>query len=105
MTTAYNVRDKLMLGGRASRQVISDPGSAGTILVVHDRGVCTVTGGTLRTLEAAAQVPLGTEILVIPQTTTITVSGQALTDGQSAKFVVTLNSSGVNQWVKAFGPV
>lgn len=99
MTTAYNVRSKLLQNISSKCAVIADPGDGGTISISADDSYCVLTGGTTRTLKAAASVPVGAKILLISQTSTITVnSSVALSDGEWARFVVVLDSSGANVW-------
>lgn len=98
--TAYNIQSKLSKARRGDRTKVADPGDAGTIKAQNvDRAVCVVTGGTTRSLEAAARYSEGASILVISQTSSITVNSQALADGEHAEFIVTLDSNGAKQWV------
>jgi hypothetical protein len=98
--TAYNALNKIYQGNAAGRNVIADPGDGKTIRVSPTtQGVCIVTGGTTRLLPTASTLPIGTKQTVISQTTTITVSGVALADGEFAEFLVTLDSNGARQWV------
>lgn len=103
MTTAYNVLNKIKLARDSERSSRLDPGSAGTLIVSPvDFGVCVMTGAGTRTLEDATGLNVGTSILCISQTDAIIVAGAVsitINDGDFVEFVVTKNSSGVNQWV------
>ncbi len=96
---AYNLAHGLYKARQADHTTLRDPGDAGTIRVSPtDLNVCVMTGGTTRSIQSAADVPVGVQLLLISQTSTITVSDVALGDGEFALFVVTLDSSGDNQW-------
>ena len=83
----------------ADRSARLDPGAGGTIIVTPvDRAVCVMTGAGARTLETAANLGVGTEILLISQTDAIVVNGLYLNDGEWAKLVVSVNASGTNTW-------
>ena len=100
MATAYNVRNRLAQSSNADRASRVDPGSAGTIIVSPvDRATVVLTGAGTRTLEAAAGIGVGTEILCVSQTNGVVVNGVTLNDGEYAIFRVTLDSAGANQWV------
>lgn len=97
--TPYNLAHGLYKARQADHTTLADPGDAGTIKVSPtDLNVCVVTGGTTRTLQDATEVPVGVEVLVISQTSSITIEGVVLADGDSALYVVTLNSAGVHVW-------
>lgn len=99
MTTAFNIRRKLGLS-RDLPDLLKDPGASGTIqLDGQDFAVVKLATAGTQTLQAAAQVGLGTEVLVLAQAA-VTVNGVALDDGDYAVFVVTLDSSGARQWVQ-----
>ena len=96
---AYNLAHNLYKARQADHTTIADPGDAGTIKVSPtDLNVCILTGGTTRELQAASEVPVGVEVLLISQTSTITVNSVALGDGEFAIVRVTLDSSGAHQW-------
>lgn len=101
MATAYNVHQALFRGKGADRQLVPDPGDGGEIKVgVTDLAFCVVTGGTTRTIESpeTSKIGLGTRLVVNSQTTTITVDGVALIDGDAAEWVVILDSSALRVW-------
>ena len=99
MSTAYNIRNRLAASSNASRSSRLDPGSGGTIIVSPvDRATVVCTGAGTRTLEAAAGVGVGTEILVVSQTNAVIVNSVTLDDGEYAIFRVTLDNSGAEQW-------
>ncbi len=98
--TAYNLLNKVARANKAGRQLVLDPGDAGTIKAKQvGHAACIVEGGTTRSLESATRYGVNDSLLVVSQTSTITVNGVALSDGESARFVVTLDSSGAKQWV------
>jgi len=103
MTTAYNLRNKMYRSGAAGRASRLDPGAGGTIIVTPvDRAVCEMTVAGTRTLEAAANIGLGTSILCLSQTAAIIVAGatsETIGDGEFVEFVVTNDSAGAHQWV------
>lgn len=99
MTTAYNLRNKMGRSSEAERGSRLDPGSGGIIILNNvDRAVVVLEVVGARTLEDAAVQGLGTEILVISQTDAITCNGITIDDGEAAKFVVILDTSGDHIW-------
>lgn len=97
--TPYNLAHGLYKARQADHTTLADPGDAGTIKVSPtDLNVCVITSGTTRSLQDATEVPLGVQVLVISQTSSITVEGVVLADGDSALFVVTLNDSAAHVW-------
>ena len=102
MATPYNMRAGLLRAGDASANVLTDPGSGGTIVVrPFDLAQVTLTGAGARTLESASAMPLGARVLVLSQTNAITCNSVTIDDGEHVEFLVTLDSSGNNQWVQA----
>lgn len=100
MTTAYNLRNKMYRSGAAGRQTRLDPGSGGTLIVTPvDRAVCTMSGAGARTLEAAANIGVGTTILLISQTDGVVVNGKYMNANEWGTAVVVENSSGTHAWV------
>lgn len=100
MSTSYNVQNALYRASEASRRALLDPGSGGTIVVVpNDLCYVTLTSTGARTLQAAANVAVGTSVLCISQATTPSVNGIDVADGESIEFKVTVDSSAANQWV------
>ncbi len=104
--TPYQLLQQEQRALQGGRQVLRDPGSAGTINVTANRGVCTMAlaAGT-RTMEAATRLPIGTEVLICSTVAGAIVAygsgaGSPLTRnaGQWVKLVIVPNSSGVNQW-------
>lgn len=97
--TPYNMAHGLYKARQADHTTVADPGDAGVINVSPtDLNVCIVTGGTTRDLQDASEVPVGVQLLLISQTSTITVSGVALGDGEFALYIVTLDASAAHQW-------
>jgi hypothetical protein len=97
--TPYNLAHGLYKARQADHTTIADPGDAGVINVSPtDLNVCIVTGGTTRTLQSADEVPVGVQVLVISQTTTIAVNSVDAADGEFILFVVTLDSAGARVW-------
>ena len=104
MTTAYNFRNKMYRSSAADRAARLDPGAGGTIIVTPvDRATVKLVGAGLRTLEAAANIGVGTSILVISATDGVTVS-----DGSSTVYMnanewgvahVVENTAGTHSWV------
>lgn len=107
MSTPYNLRAGLQRSARAGKQKLKDPGDGGTINATPgDPAVCIVTGGTTRVMADPTGYPVGTQVTVISQTSSITVStvdpaNVALAAGEFATLVVTLNSSGTEIWSEA----
>lgn len=100
MTTAYNIRKKLGLSADAKVGHLKDPGASGTIyLDGNDLALVKLATAGTQSLQAAADVGLGTRLIVLAQAA-VTVNSVALDDGDYAEFVVTLNSSGARQWVQ-----
>lgn len=103
MSTAYNIRNRLYQSGSAGRATRVDPGSGGTVIVTPvDRATLECTGAGTRTLQAAADVPLGTRILVVSHTDAVVVNSRTIDDGEAAEFVVGLNSSDAHEWKVAY---
>lgn len=102
MASPHNIKAGMQRAGRADVGKVKDPGDGNSINPGnYDRAFCVVTSGTTRSLVSASRFPLSTKLLVISQTSTITVNSIALADGEFAEFVVTLDSSGDKQWVEA----
>lgn len=104
MTTAYNLRQQMNRGAEAGRQYLLDAGSGGTVKVAPTtNGVLQIDSSGTRTLQAATQLAVGTEVLALATASGVTVNTTSIADGAFARFVVTLNSSGVNQWSQDTG--
>lgn len=100
MATAYNLRGKLDLAARAKLQELSDPGSGGTVSVANkDLTVLRLSGSGARTLQAAAQVPVGTRLIVVSDTDGATVNSVTVNDGDAVEFLVGVDAAGANTWV------
>lgn len=103
MTTAYNIRNALARSGSAKRQFIADPGAGGTVKVYpQDLNVLQIDSTGARTLQAAAQVPVGTQVLACATSSGVTVNGFAISDGGAVEFTVVLNASAANAWRVTF---
>lgn len=97
--TAYNVGNKLARAFKGGRQIVADPGSAGTIKAKQQTpAVCVVTGGSARSLEVATRYGVGDSLLIVSQTSSITVQSVALAAGDFVLFEVTLDSAGTKVW-------
>ena len=103
MTTAYNFRNKMYRSSAADRATRLDPGAGGTIIVTPvDRATVKLVGAGARTLEAAANIGVGTSILIISATDGVTV-----TDGSGTAYMnanewgmahVVENTAGTHSW-------
>lgn len=82
-----------------SAEKILDPGSGGTV-IVHPKGegVLELTTTGARTLQTAAQLQIGTRVLVVSSASSATVNSVSITDGGFLLFQVTVDSSGTRQW-------
>lgn len=86
--------------GEANRQFVLDPGAGGTVTIgMRDFTVLQMDATGARTLQTAAQMSLGNELLACATVSGCSVNSYAIGDGEYAIFKVTLDSSGVNQWV------
>ena len=100
MTTAYNFTSKLYRARQAEKTELPDPGADGTVIVYpYDLNVLKIDTTGARTLQAATVLPVGTQVLVSVTAAGVTVNGTALADGETALFVVSRNSSAVNEWI------
>ena len=100
MATAYNLREKLDQAARAALQELSDPGTGGTVSLANkDLVVLRLVGAGARTLQAAAQAPVGTRVVVFSDTDGATVNSVVVDDGAAVEFLVVQNAAGANAWV------
>lgn len=99
MTTPYSVRNAIARSGAAKRQFLADPGAGGIVKVYpSDLVVVQFATAGARTLQAAVQVPVGTEVTAMATIAGVTLNGVAIAIGSYAMFKVTLTSASVNQW-------
>lgn len=100
MTTAYNLQRKLMQMREVNAHLINDPGSGGTVQISPHLGmaVLVIESDGTRTLESAANVPVGTKVLVFSSTASATVNSTAIADGGYAEFICGVDASGDNEW-------
>lgn len=99
MTTPYSVRNALARSGAASRQYILDPGANGTVKVYpFDLAVLELKTAGARTLQPAAQVPVGTSVLACATSIDVLVNGISIGVGSFANFTVVLNADRTHRW-------
>lgn len=97
--TPYNQHQNLLRADAAGRQFLLDPGSGGTVKVAPNADCVLLMATTgARTLQAAAQLPVGTRLLALATTTGVTVNSYGVGIGEFAEFRVTLTSANANQW-------
>lgn len=105
MASPHNIKAGMQRAGRADVAKVKDPGDGNSIDPSnYDFAFCIVTGGTTRGLASASRFPVSTRVLVISQTSSITVnSNVVLGDGDYAEFTVGLDASGAKEWQRSSG--
>lgn len=105
MTTAYNLQRKLDQMRETGTHEIRDPGADGTVQIspFFGEGVLQIDTTGARTLQAAAQVPLGTRVVVFATAGSVTVNTVAVADGEYLEFIRGTDASGDPEW-EVFDP-
>ena len=84
---------------RAGVDRLLDPGANGTVLVTKDDSVLVIESVTgTRTLQAAAQLPIGTRVTVFSFAASATINSTSIADGGYLEFIVGVNASGAHEW-------
>ena len=84
---------------RAGADRLLDPGANGTVLVTKDDSVLVIESVTgTRSLQAAAQLPIGTRVTVFSFAASATINSTAIADGGYLEFIVGVNASGAHEW-------
>lgn len=101
--TPYTMLQNLERALLANRQIVKDPGSAGTVVVFpNGAGVLNMATAGTRTLQSATQLGLGTSLLAVSSVASVVVSYSSTTinleAGEYAEFIVVLNSANVQVW-------
>ena len=104
MATPYNILQSLERAKDGDRNFVPDPGAAGVIdpQFTDDGFAVLSVASSAYTLASADKFGLGTKLTVNAQAADITVDGNAVSDGDFATFIVTLDSSAAKQWVLAY---
>jgi hypothetical protein len=103
MGAPYSEFQSELKARQAARDRLRDPGEDGVILVTCDHGTVVLTvASSDYTLQQASDLPLGTRVTCFAQAASVTVNTEAISDGEFATFLVSLDASGDTQWVLAY---
>lgn len=95
----FNLFYSLYQALEAGVNTLRDPGSGGTVSNIKQSfSILNITSTGARTLDAAANVPLGAAVLVVSSASSATVNGTSITDGGYLIFIRGVNASGVAEW-------
>lgn len=97
--TPYQVQAYNLRALQADRASVLDPGSGGTVRVNQTPALLQIDSAGARTLEAAANLPVGASVFAFATVSGASVNSHTLADGGWVEFKLVLNASAAKAWV------